>query len=145
MKVEQLMTKDVHTCRPTDTLDVVAQILWDRDCGALPVVADDDSGRVVGMITDRDVCMAAYTQGRALKEVEVGSAMSSPVVVCAPSSLVQEALESMGSAQVRRLPVVDDANHLLGLLSLADVARNGGAKSSAKAGETLSVIAQPRG
>ena len=142
MKIEQLMTKDVRCCRASDSLEVAAQILWDRCCGSVPVVAEDGSGKVVGMITDRDICMAAYTQGRKLSEIPVSSAMSKEVVTCAPSDSVDELLESMRHAHVRRLPVVDEASHLLGLVSITDVARDAGAKSFAKVGETLSAINQ---
>src|SRR5262245_1269543 len=70
MRVEQLMTRTVQTCTPSDCLERAAGIMWDHDCGALPVTsADGEEPRVVGMLTDRDVCMAAYTQGRALRDI----------------------------------------------------------------------------
>lgn len=67
MKVQDIMTADVETCRLDDTLDRPAAIMWERDCGVVPVV--DDESRIVGMLTDRDICMAAYTQGRPLPEI----------------------------------------------------------------------------
>jgi CBS domain-containing protein len=126
MRVEALMTRSVATCRPEDTLDQVARTLWDGDCGCIPVVRDDDGGVcVVGMITDRDVCMAAYTQGRALADIRVSSAMEREVRSCGPRDTVRQALKILETTRLRRLPVIDDHDHLVGLLSLADVAREG--------------------
>ena len=123
-RVEQLMSRSVATCRPEDRLDQAARIMWDRDCGIVPVtVPDQDGERVVGVITDRDVCMAAYTKGRLLADVAVATAMSSSVRTCSPDDAIGSALAIMATAQVHRLPVVDGTGHLVGLLSLADVAR----------------------
>jgi CBS domain-containing protein len=121
MKVEKLMTRDVRSCTREDRLQSVAQAMWSGDCGCLPVV--DEQRRVIGMITDRDVCMAALTQGRRLDEMSVSNVMSWRIVKCSPSDSVESAEERMRMNQVRRLPVVDQEDRLLGLLSLADVAR----------------------
>ena len=69
MKVEQVMNRNVKTCRSSDSLDRAAQLMWENDCGCVPIV--DDEGRGVGMVTDRDVCMAAYTQGGPLTHLRV--------------------------------------------------------------------------
>jgi CBS domain-containing protein len=123
MRVEQVMTRNVQTCGPHDRLERAAAIMWDFDCGVLPVVADEDPGHVVGMLTDRDVCMAAYTQGRTLREIPVASAMSQFLCSCRASDAVAVALKIMETNQVRRLPVVDADEHLVGVLSLADLGR----------------------
>ncbi len=123
MNVENLMTKSVRTCRPEDSLSHAAQIMWEADCGAVPVVSNDEEGRLVGMITDRDVCMAAYTQGRTLGQIQVRDVMAKDLHCCRPSDTVAEAETVMSSAQVRRLPVVDESGHVVGFLSLADLAR----------------------
>ncbi|HEX5012260.1 MAG TPA: CBS domain-containing protein [Planctomycetota bacterium] len=120
MKIEQLMTRDVRTVGPDDRLDRAAQLMWEADCGCLPVVDGDQ--HVVGMITDRDVCMAAWTQGRALCELPVRGAMSSRVISCAPSDATVRAERLMRDHQVRRVPVVDGQALLVGLLSLNDLA-----------------------
>jgi CBS domain-containing protein len=123
-RVEQLMSRSVATCRPDDRLDSAARIMWERDCGVVPVTVPEGGGeRVVGMITDRDVCMAAYTQGRSLADVPVSTAMSHNVRTCQPADPIQSALRLMAAEQLHRLPVVDQAGHLVGLLSFADVAR----------------------
>ena len=121
MKVEQVMNRDVKTCRSNDTLNRAAQLMWENDCGCVPIV--DDDGRAVGMVTDRDVCMAAYTQDGLLSRLHVGSAMAREVRSCRPTDTVAEAESMMRAAQVRRLPVVDAENHVIGLLSLNDIAR----------------------
>jgi CBS domain-containing protein len=121
MKVEDLMTTDVGACRPFDSVDRSARIMWERDCGAVPVV--DQEGRVVAMLTDRDICMAALTQGRPLEEIHVSSAMSRRLWSCRPQDDVKEAEKVMRTHQVRRLPVIDADGKLVGVLSISDLAR----------------------
>ncbi len=124
MKVEQLMTRNVETCRATDRLNRAAQIMWEHDCGVVPVTAAaDDGARVVGVITDRDICMAAYTQGGTLGDIPVASAMSHEVFSCRPTDALAVALKVMETNQVHRLPVVDQDDQVVGVLSLADIAR----------------------
>jgi CBS domain-containing protein len=100
-----------------------ACVMWECDCGIVPVVESNESKRLVGVITDRDVCMAAYTQGKTLGEIEVRSAMSTELLTCSSEDPVSGAEECMRSAQIRRLPVVDAATRLVGMISLADIAR----------------------
>lgn len=124
MKVEQLMTRTVQTCRATDGLQRAAQLMWEHDCGVVPVVdAGNGTARVVGMITDRDICMAAYTQGRRLEDIPVTSAMSHDVFSCRPTDSLAVALKVMETNRVHRLPVVDRDERVVGILSLADIAR----------------------
>lgn len=118
--VRSLMTAAVRTCRVEDCLADAARVLWDDDCGALPVLSND---RVVGMLTDRDVCMATYTQGKSPAELRVEAAMSRQLFSCAPDESVGSALGIMSDKRVRRLPVIDAEGELVGVLSLADVAR----------------------
>jgi CBS domain-containing protein len=121
MNVAQAMTRDVATASPSDTLERAAQRMRQRDCGSLPVV--DARGRVLGVITDRDVLMAALERRRALHEVRVWEVMSCDVVACSPLESLISAAETMRERQVRRLPVLDLSHGLAGVLSLADVAR----------------------
>ncbi len=152
MKVEQLMTKEVASCGPNDTLNQAARVMWERDCGFVPIIEGIESRRVVGIVTDRDVCMAAYTRGRTLEQIRVGDVMSTEVRACKPGEDLTAAEATMRRAQVHRLPVVDDANQLLGVISLADIAREAarqvGSKSpkvsAAEIGETLAAIRKPR-
>jgi CBS domain-containing protein len=120
MKIAELMVRDVQTCRTDDDMSVPAKIMWDADCGCVPVV--DEDLRIVGMITDRDVCMAAYTQGRALCDMRVGSAMSQGVHVCGTEDDVTVAESLMKRERLHRLPVTDARRRLVGILSLNDIA-----------------------
>ena len=153
MKVEQLMTRTVATCHPADFLNAAARIMWEHDCGCVPVVAEEEGGaRVVGMLTDRDICMAAYTQGKPLGAIKVASSMSQQVCSCRPADSIAVALNVLRTNQLRRLPVVDGDEHLIGVLSLADIAREAGREHGRKAAEVpdadiaraIEAISQPR-
>lgn len=121
MQVKELMTREVRTCLPTDSINHAAQIMWESDCGCVPVVEGD--GRVVGIITDRDICMAAYTQGRPLAQMTVSSAATRNVVTAREDDSLHRAEKLMHDAQVRRLPVLDSEDRLVGVLSVTDFAR----------------------
>jgi len=121
LKIKELMTLDVHCCHPGDTLERAAELMWQHDCGCVPVV--DDRSRVVGMITDRDVCMAAYTRGVPLSQALVADAMSREVYTCSGDQPVGVAEKLMQTQQVRRVVVTEPDGRLVGLLSMADIAR----------------------
>ncbi len=141
--VEQLMNQPAVTCRPTDTLTVAAGLMWDNDCGAVPVVGDD--GAVVGMITDRDICMAAYSSGQCLGDVPVSRAMARHVFSCRPDDSIDRAEQIMSDKQVRRLPVVDEAGRPVGVLSMNDLARHtASARTRNGVLQTLAAISAPR-
>jgi CBS domain-containing protein len=116
-----VMTSPVMTCSPRDDVNDVAQLFWDTSCGSAPVV--DEAGVLQGMLTDRDICMAAYTQGRRLPDISVESAMSRSVHAVTPEDTLQRVLEIMSEAQVHHVPVVDDARKVVGIISITDVAR----------------------
>lgn len=116
-----LMTRDVGACSPDESLNHAARIMWEADCGAVPVV--DSSGSLLGIITDRDICMAAYTRGQPLWACVVRSVMSTPSYTCSPDDSVDRIAEVMREHRVRRVPIVDAENKLLGMVSLADIAR----------------------
>jgi CBS domain-containing protein len=117
--VRNVMRPAPSTCSPDDPLNRAAQVMWELDCGAVPVT--DADGKIVGMITDRDICMAAYTRGQALDSMNVSSAMSTNVVSCTPEDSLGHAVRLMAERQVRRIPVVD-SERIVGFLALADVA-----------------------
>ena len=119
MKVRDLMTGNVQSCRPETNLSAAAAIMWDTDCGVLPVV--DEFGRVYGLITDRDIAMAATTRGRHPSEIAVGEVISGHVYTVSPDEDIQSALRAMGESKVRRLPVTDNDGVLQGILSLNDI------------------------
>jgi CBS domain-containing protein len=141
MNVSQLMNRTVETCGPDDSLAIAAGRMWQCDIGCLAVVGSD--GKIVGMVTDRDVCMAALMEGRALHEIPVSRAMSKEVHCCAPSDSLIAAEEQMRARQVRRLPVLDAEGQLAGIVSLNDLAReaerNVGRKGRAVSAEEITV------
>ncbi|HEX7480351.1 MAG TPA: CBS domain-containing protein [Polyangiales bacterium] len=120
MRVEQVMSRPAAVCRTSDTLNLAAQLMWDHDCGCVPVV--DQAGTAIAMVTDRDVCMAAYTQGKALGEICVADAMSRELFVCSGSEPLSAAEEIMRMRQLRRLPVTDSSGMVIGVISLNDIA-----------------------
>jgi CBS domain-containing protein len=120
MKVEQIMNRDVKTCHPQDSLNKAAQLMWEEPCGAVPVV--DDQRRPVGFLTDRDISMAAYTQGKPLEELRVETAMAHKVVSCTADDDLGSAAQLMRQKRTRRLPVINRDGTLVGLLSLDDLA-----------------------
>jgi len=121
MKVAQLMSPGVQLCGPTDTLNRAAQIMWESDCGCVPIV--DADGKAIGMLTDRDICMAAYTQGLPLAQIAVASAASRGVVAVGEQDSLDRAEHLMQKHQIRRLPVLDGEGRPVGILSMNDLAR----------------------
>ncbi|MGF1510960.1 MAG: CBS domain-containing protein [Myxococcota bacterium] len=122
MLVYEVMSQPVVTCRENDSLNEAARAMWEHDCGSIPVV--DDHQRLTGIVTDRDICMAAYTQGKVLSDIEVSLAMAKTVISCRREEAVERAETLMSENQIRRIPVVDDENRLQGIVSLSDIAKN---------------------
>ena len=120
MKVKDVMTAGAKACAREASLAEAAALMWENDCGVLPVVRED--GRVVGMITDRDICFGAATKNRAPSEITVGEVTAGRVFACGPEDDIHEALKTMRLERVRRLPVVGDGGALEGILSMNDVA-----------------------
>lgn len=121
MKVQDVMTYDVQSCRPETNLAEAAMQMWRGDFGAMPVVTA--AGKVVGMITDRDICMAAATKHRDPANIHVKEMMSGKVHGCSCDTDIHEALKIMQQKQVRRLPIISaEDGKLQGILSMNDVA-----------------------
>jgi len=120
MKVREIMTSDVKSCGINANLATVAEIMWKHDCGAIPVT--DGGGTVVGMITDRAICIAAATRSRAEGDIQVGEVLSKPLRSCSPGDDIRSAMETMRTEQLRRLPVVEPDGRLAGIVSLHDIA-----------------------
>jgi CBS domain-containing protein len=124
MKVKDLMTREPRTCSPDTTLAAAAHLMWDGDCGFLPVV---DDGELVGVITDRDMYIALATQNARASHLRVGAVASAIVATCEPEDDVHSALATMKQARVRRLPVLGFGRTVLGVLSMNDILRVAGA------------------
>jgi CBS domain-containing protein len=120
MKVQDVMTYAVQSCSPETNLSAAAMQMWRGDFGVLPVVA---SGKVVGIITDRDICMAAATKHRDPTKIRVKEVISGNVYGCSPDTEIGQALKIMREKQVRRLPIINaEDQSLCGILSLNDIA-----------------------
>jgi CBS-domain-containing membrane protein len=124
--------------------------MWENDCGVVPVI--DGDGRVVGMMTDRDICMAAYTQGQPLWQITVSNAMAKEVHGVRENDRLEAAEGLMRRVRVRRVPVLDGDGRLKGILSMTDLARHThrtvGRKSNGLSGDsivqTLAAICEPQ-
>lgn len=141
------MTTPAVICRATDSLSVAAKAMWEQDCGAIPVA--DDGGRLVGIITDRDICIATYTAGKAPQAILVAEVMAKRVTSCHADDSAAVAEGMMRDKQVRRLPIVDDDNRPIGMLSQSDLARNAASPPRRNIVEkdfihTMAAISQPR-
>jgi CBS domain-containing protein len=123
MFIEDIMKAPVVTCAMRDTLDKVAGLMWDGDCGAIVVV---EGSRPIAMITDRDICMAAYTSGKKLSDIRVSTAASRVVHALRDTDPLDQAEALMRDAQVRRVPVVDKSGALVGILTANDLICNAG-------------------
>jgi CBS domain-containing protein len=123
LKVEQVMSKNAATCFPDDTVQDAAALMSAYDTGCLVVLEGREMLHVVGMITDRDVCLALGRTDARPSEVDVRSAMSSPAHCCRPEDALWEILAMAETYRVRRFPVVDSGGQLLGVVTLDDAAR----------------------
>jgi CBS domain-containing protein len=145
VKVADLMTREVRACTIHDSLNGAARIMWDHDCGCAPVV--DAHGRLAGILTDRDIAMATYTQGLPLAAIPVERVMARHVITCARGDDVEKAHRLMRTHEIHRLPVVDSRGRLVGILSLSDlVGREDRVEPSqaVEIAETLSAIRRRR-
>lgn len=120
MRIANIMSKDVKTCRQADMLDHAVKLMWDHDIGVLPVI--DDFGQVIGMVTDRDACMATYMQRQPLHCIPVSVAMTKHVVTCRPEDTDFAVTKLMAKHKIRRVPVVDDEQRPIGIVSINDLA-----------------------
>ena len=145
MVVSEFMTTDVATTTPTSDLEHALYVMLERDCGFVPIVTD--AGRPVGVVTDRDICVAVALHQRLPAQIPIAEAMTQPAVCCRDDDPITTALGIMTRHQIRRLPVIDAQGLLVGVLSLNDVAlarhRPGGTTDSDVA-ETLRAISRHR-
>lgn|SRR5689334_2249888 len=119
MRVLDCMMGTPYYCRPENNLGSATELMWTGNCGFLPVL--NAEGNVVGVITDRDICIALGTRGLAAGEVLVNGVMSQKVFLCAPEDDVHLALRIMREGHVRRLPVMAKNGTLVGVISVDDV------------------------
>ena len=134
MNISDVMTKNPRTASPNDTLQAVAKIMAEEDTGVVPVV---DKGRLVGVVTDRDIVVRCVAEGKF--NAKATDAASDDVVTVTPDMSISEAAELMGEHQIRRLPVVE-GDKLVGIVSLGDIAVKEG--KDKRTGDTLEDISQ---
>jgi len=120
MKVQDVMRQRPTSCRPESNLAEAVEIMWEGDCGSVPIITED--GKLLGIITDRDVAIAVGTQNRLPSDILVLEAISEQVFSCTPDQDIHDALKTMRNQKVRRLPVVNQNGMLEGLLSINDLA-----------------------
>jgi CBS domain-containing protein len=120
MRVKEVMTSDVKYCSLDTNLAAAAKIMWEADCGAVPVT--DDRGKVVGMITDRDICIAGATRSPREGEIPVRDVISKTLYTCTPGDDIRAAMQTMKTQQVRRLPVLGQDGRLTGIVTIHDIA-----------------------
>jgi CBS domain-containing protein len=122
LTVGDLMTRNVVSIRANEPLSTAAKLMWDHDCGVLPVL-ESEGERVLGMLTDRDICMATWSRNASPSAISAAEAVSRELAHCSTDDSILSAERTMRARQVRRLPVLDSTSRLAGILSLADIAR----------------------
>ena len=138
MKVSEAMTRDVVLCSPEKSIGEAARMMAEADAGAIPV---GDNGRLVGMITDRDIAIRAVAHDLP-PSTPVADVMSHEVLYCFEDEDIQHVAANMGDQQVRRLPVLSREKRLVGIVSIGDLARHAKART---AGEAVAAISRPGG
>jgi CBS domain-containing protein len=123
MKVRDVMTSSAICCNSETNVGAAVELLWSHNCGMLPVV--DVNNRLVGIVTDRDICIAMGTRNRLPADLTVGEIAIQHVFTCNPDDEIHEALGTMAKKQVRRLPVVNDEYVPQGILSMDDIVTHG--------------------
>ena len=134
MKVKDIMTTDARTCSPTTSLAATAELMLDGDCGILPVV---DEGKLVGVVTDRDMYIALATRNTLASQLTVGEVARKQVMTCGPDDDVHDALATMREHRVRRLPVEGFGGAVLGVVSMNDILLAAGPKNTIRNDEVV--------
>jgi CBS domain-containing protein len=119
MKVKEVMMGTPYYCQLGTNLGSATELMWNANCGFLPVEAAD--GKVIGVVTDRDLCIALGTRSQLPGDVTVGEVLSSKLYSCAPDDDIHIALQTMSKGKVRRLPVIAHNGTLVGVLSMDDI------------------------
>lgn len=139
MKVKDIMTENVVTATPETSLEDIARMLLEHDCGAIPILKSENSRKPVGIVTDRDIVCRVFAAGRNPREATAGDCMSSPCVTVTPGKRLDVCCTTMEENRIRRLVVVDQDGFCCGIVSQADVAR----RIADKAGEIVKEVSQP--
>ena len=122
MTCGEIMTRNVVCCVPEDTLEHAATLMKTEDVGPIPVVESHASRRLIGIVTDRDLVVKGIAEGRDVKSTSIREIMTDHPVACSEKDKVDDAVGLMADHKVRRIPVVDEGNHILGIIAQADIA-----------------------
>ena len=145
MRVKDIMSTPAHTCQPDTDLGTVAGMMWEHDSGFIPVVGS--AGTVLGLVTDRDICIASATRRVLPEYMSAHQAMTHPVHACVPDDDVTEALRAMKQYKVRRMPVIDSNCTVKGVISMNDIvlaSEQGLGPDPKEIVSTLAAICAPR-
>lgn len=121
-KCSEVMTKNPSCCLPTDSVAKAAQWMRDEQVGSIPVIENEKTRKLVGIVTDRDLAIEVIASGRDIKTTKVSDVMTQDVITCNAEDDVQKAVDAMAENQLRRIPVVDADQNVVGIISQADVA-----------------------
>lgn len=141
MRAKDIMTKRVATATPDATVVEIAKMLVQNDCGAIPVLAEDESGRPIGIVTDRDIVVRVVSSSVDPEECTANDCMSAPAVTVSDDATLRDCASLMETAQIRRLVVVDSSGRCCGIVAQADIAREG----ADMAGEIVQEVSKPAG
>lgn len=142
MKCSELMTKNPACCLPGDTVGKAAQLMQRENVGPVPVIDSQQTKRLIGIVTDRDLALKILADGRDPQNTQVEAVMTRDLITCREDDDLQAALAAMGEHQVRRVPIVDEQNRLVGIIAQADVATRAGHEK--ETGEVVELISKPR-
>ena len=139
MRIEEVMTRQPVCCTPETGLREVAQLMVEHDCGEIPIVQSTAAPRVLGVVTDRDIVARLVAQGRNPLDLQAGTCMSQPVFTVRTDQSIEECIGVMEAHRIRRVPVVDAAGLMRGIVSQADIAQHA---SKASTGELVNKVSQ---
>jgi CBS domain-containing protein len=142
MRIKHVMTKDPTCCVPSDTAQRAAKIMRDEDTGVVPIIENEQSRKVIGIVTDRDLCMNIVAEGHDPRTTQVHESMTTTVVSCSSQDSVDKATELMRENQIRRIPVVDEQHQLLGIVAMADIVGRTNLRTT-ETHETLKTVSAP--
>lgn len=142
MLVKEIMSRDPQFCTPADTLQKAARLMADHDCGSLPVVEGADGRNIVGVLTDRDIAIRGVARGKT-PDSKVNDVMTPSPACASPDDDIEEVERIMVERQVRRVPVVDADNRVVGMIAQADLARDNRAASDREVGRIVEKISEP--
>ena len=121
-KCNEVMTKNPVCCRPDDVVEKVAQLMQSENIGSIPVIENEQNQKLVGIVTDRDLALKIVAEGQDAKSTKVEAVMTRQIVTCRAEDDLQKALDAMADHQLRRIPIVDNDNKIVGIIAQADVA-----------------------